>query len=155
MTTCMAGAAHVTRPGHTSMHPCDVIGVPDVHCACAPLKSSGHGRLVFTSVTVQVMSPVALEMSCVQIRCLSSVSCVGYSVYKDRAWSESCQRTYLVFHSSMTSRICALRALTKVSFSIANTSWTAYRTNLGPSPFDSAPRTLQTMKFCKNRELPL
>ena len=31
-------------------------GSADVHCA--PLKSSGHG---FTSVTVQVMSPVSLE----------------------------------------------------------------------------------------------
>ena len=55
----------------------------------------------------------------------------------------------------MTSRICALKAFTKVSFSIAIASWTAYRTNLGPSPFDSAPRTLQTIKFCKNRELRL
>ena len=25
---------------------------------------------------------------------------------------------------------------------------------LGPSPFDSTPQTLQTVKFCKNRELP-
>ena len=66
-------------------------------------------------------------------------------------------------HSSMTSRgyvevwpgrvTCASPALWSIS--IANITWTAYRTNLGPSPFDSAPRTLQTVKFCKNRELPL
>ena len=67
------------------------------------------------------------------------------------------------YYSSMTSRGCievwpgrvTCTAPALWSISITNITWTASRTNLGPSPFDSAPRTLQTMKFCKNRELPL
>ena len=41
------------------------------------------------------------------------------------------------------------------NYSIAYISKTAYRMHLGPSPFDSAPRTLQDMKLSFLGELPL
>ena len=41
------------------------------------------------------------------------------------------------------------------NYSIAYISKTAYRMHLGPSPFDSVPRTLRDMKLSLLGELPL
>ena len=57
--------------------------------------------------------------------------------------------------SSSTTKTSSLASVGRHNCSIAYISKTAYRMHLGPSPFDSAPQTLQYMKLSFLGELPL
>ena len=54
-----------------------------------------------------------------------------------------------------TTKTSSLSGAGRRNYSIAYISKTAYRMHLGPSPFDSAPRTLRDMKLSYLGELPL
>ena len=54
---------------------------------------------------------------------------------------------YTFSSTTKTSSLSECPAWGRRNYSIAYISKTAYRMHLGPSPFDSAPRTLRDMKF--------
>ena len=54
-----------------------------------------------------------------------------------------------------TTKTSSLAGAGRCNYSIAYISKMAYRMHLGPSPFDSAPRTLRDMKLSFLGELPL
>ena len=56
---------------------------------------------------------------------------------------------------SSTTKTSSLAGAGRRNYSIAYISKTAYRMHLGPSPFDSATRTLRDMKLSFLGELPL